>query len=93
MQQKGVGSGNIFDSHYIPESLLGGAGGATTNQNYLSKGVMNMKKTTYVTKELHNPFDDSMKKSLEPVSNHVRFHSSQRYVDIDEQDKSVNSDE
>jgi hypothetical protein len=55
---------------------------------------MNIKTSKDVTKELHNPFDDSLKQSLEPPgNNNVRFHSSQRYVDVEEQVKSMDSDE
>lgn len=92
LQPKAAGSGNIFDSHYIPESLLGGE---ATDQKYLNKGLMNMKKKTpQVTKEVqHNPFDDSMKQSLDPnASHHMILRSSQRYID-DDNNKSQNSDD
>lgn len=52
----------------------------------MSKGIMNIKTSKEVTKELRNPFDDSLKQSLEPIANNnVRFHSSQRYVDVEDQ--------
>jgi hypothetical protein len=56
---------------------------------------MNIKTSKEVPKELHNPFDDSLKQSLEPnPNNNARFHSSQRYVDVEEQqNKSADSDE
>ena len=89
-----VGSGNIFDSHYIPDSFFGGGAAPANTERYLSKGLMNMKKSKQVTKELHNPFEDSLKQSLEPVANNnVRFHSSQRYVDVEDQIKSLDSEE
>jgi len=82
-----VGSGNIFDSHhYIPDSFFAASAIPSNTEKYMSKGIMNIKTSKEVTKELRNPFDDSLKQSLEPIANNnVRFHSSQRYVDIEDQ--------
>jgi len=46
-----------------------------------------------LSKDLRNPFDDSLKQSLDPNSSpRGRLRSSQRYID-DDNNKSQNSDD